>query len=318
VAATTKVCDPASFPKGDTTTCTISVTNNAFEEATVTVVDDLPSQLSLVNGSIVGGEKHGNGVTSTVTLFPAEPPIPSVIDGTGTTNGYLPLSLFGIAPIGGVGDETIANFNTPPFVYAGEIFTRIGIVSNGYAVVGGGTGADVDFINQNLPDAAVPNNVLAPFWTDLNPASGGALRVGSLTDGVNTWIVLDWEGVLEFSDGTPSNFQIWIGVNGTEDISYNYGDVGDGEGGFLTVGAENAFGNRGDTWFFDGEPAGNLPALDTELRVVGVPGEPGETHTITFEAEGAKPGEYTNYVLTTSDAFAGTSVTSFSGEVTKN
>ena len=319
VAATTKVCDPASFPKGDTTTCTISVTNNAFEEATVMVVDNLPPQLALVDGSIVGGVKRGNGVAFTGTLFPAEPPTPSVVDGTGTTPaGYLPLSLFGVAPIGGIGDETIANFNTPPFVYAGETFTSIGIVSNGYGVVGGGTGADVDFINQDLPDPALPNNVLAPFWTDLNPAAGGALRAASLTDGVNSWIVLDWEGVPEFSNGTPANFQIWIGVNGTEDISYTYGDVGDGDGGFLTVGAENAFGNRGNNWFLDGEPAGNLPVAGTELRVVGVPGEPGETHTITFDAQGAKPGAYTNYVLTTSDAFAGTSITSFSGEVTQN
>lgn len=316
VAATTKVCDPASFSRGDTTTCTITVTNNSFEEATVTVEDDLPPQLNLVNGSIVGGEKKGNGVTFTGTLFGAEPPTPTVVDGTGTTptgGAWLPLSNF-TGPIGGVGDETIVNFNTDPFVYAGDTYTSIGIVSNGYAVVGGGTGADVDFINQILPDSEPPNNVLAPFWTDLNPADGGALRIVSLTDGVNSWIVMEWENVPEFSDGAPASFQIWIGVNGVEDISYLYNSDGDGDSGFLTVGAENAFGNRGDNWYADGE--GTLPEIGTELRVVGAPGEPGETHTITFDARGAKPGEYTNYVLTTSDAFAGTSITSFSGEVT--
>ena len=52
--------------------------------------------------------------------------------------GYLPLSLFGIAPIAGVGDDTITNFNVPTFYYGGEPYTRIGVVSNGYVVIGGG------------------------------------------------------------------------------------------------------------------------------------------------------------------------------------
>jgi uncharacterized repeat protein (TIGR01451 family) len=311
-----KSCDPASIARRDTTTCTITVTNNSFEPAEVTVVDKLPGELRLVGDSVVGADANGNTVEFNGTLGPAEPPTPSVVDATGNTPaGYLPLSLFGIAPFS-ASDESIANFTVPPFVYAGETYTAIGVVSNGYAVVGGGTGEDVDFINQSLPDEAPPNNVLAPFWTDLNPASGGALRIGILTDGTNDWLILDWEAVPEFSDGTPSNFQIWIGVNGVEDISYTYGAVGEGDLGFLTVGAENAFGNRGANWYFDGE--GSLPVTGTELRVVGVPGAAGETHTITFDAVGQRRGEYTNYVYVTSDQFAGTSIFSFSGEVTRN
>jgi uncharacterized repeat protein (TIGR01451 family) len=314
-AGLTKSCEPASIARGTTTTCTITVTNNAFEEATVTVTDPLPTELNLVSGSVVGATKTGNGVTFTGTLFAAEPPSPEVVDGTGTTPaGYLPLSLFGIAPLGGVSDESITNFNVPPFEYAGETYTSIGMVSNGYAVVGGGTGADVDFINTDLPDPTPPNNVLAPYWTDLNPAFGGAMRAGTLTDGVNTWLVLDWENVREFGDVETASFQIWIGLNTPQDISYTYGAINDGDGGFLTVGAENSFGNRGNAWYFDGD--GTLPVAGSELRVIGVPGAPGETHTITFDATGVKTGSYTNYVYATSDQFVGTAVASFSGEVT--
>ena len=46
---------------------------------------------------------------------------------------------FGIAPIAGVGDDTITNFNVPTFHYGGEPYTRLGVVSNGYLVIGGGT-----------------------------------------------------------------------------------------------------------------------------------------------------------------------------------
>lgn len=312
-AAATKTCSPASFAKDATTACTITVTNNAFTEANVTVTDTLPANLTLVDGSVVGATKSGNGVTFTGSLFPAEPPSPEVVDGD-SPFGYFTLSTFGIAPIGGTSDESISNFNIPPFEFAGETYSRIGMVSNGYAVVGGGDGADVDFINTNLPNAARPNNVLAPYWTDLNPSAGGTMKIALLSAGPSQWIVLEWENVPEFGDGGANSFQIWVGVNGTPGISYAYATGGDGDGGFLTIGAENAFGNRGNAWYFDG--AGSLPAAGDDLVVVGVPGEPGETHTITFDAKGAKPGAWTNYVYVTSDQFVGTSVTSFSGEVT--
>ena len=93
--------------------------------------------------------------------------------GAGPAGAYLPLSLFGVPAISGVGDDTITNFNVPTFYYGGEPYTRIGIVSNRYIVIGGGTSSDVNFFPQTFPNAARPNNVLAPFWTDLNPAAVG-------------------------------------------------------------------------------------------------------------------------------------------------
>jgi hypothetical protein len=125
-------------------------------------------------------------------------------------------------------------------------------------VVGGGTGADVDFINQELPDPTPPNNVLAPFWTDLNPGAGGALRIGSLSDGVNTWLVFDWENVPNYSDGAQVNsFQVWIPVRCTCPDRVHVRRCHRGDGGFLTVGAENATGNRGANYYVDG--VGTLP-----------------------------------------------------------
>ncbi len=75
------------------------------------------------------------------------------------------MSAFGIAPIAGVFDESISNFNVPTFNYAGQSWSRLGVVSDGYAVVGGGTNADVQFINTDLPNVSAPDNILAPFWT---------------------------------------------------------------------------------------------------------------------------------------------------------
>ncbi len=269
-----KTCDPAEIKVKGLTNCAITVSNTTFEDASVSVVDNLPRGLVLMNGTVNGATQIGSKkLTFDGVLQGAEPPVVTLGPGLSPA-GYLPLSLFGIAPVAGVGDESIVNYTVPGFQYAGLNYTRVGIVSNGYLVVGGGTGADVEYINQNLPDPSQPNNVLAPFWTDLNPSAGGALRVGILTDGVNSWVIFDWEAVQNYSDGQPNSFQVWIGINGVEDISFTYGNVTAGDSGYLTVGAENSFGNSGQNFYFNG--VGVAPANGTEVVVSSIPGQPGE------------------------------------------
>jgi hypothetical protein len=159
----------------------------------------------------------------------------------------------------------------------------------------------------------------AAFWTDLNPAAAGVIRVGVLTDGIDNWIVVDWAGVREFSTaGNLHSFEIWIGIAGDanpgEDISFAYGpNTGAGDLGFLSVGAENKFGNRGGTIYFNG--TGTLPVNGTELRVTTTPGE---VHSIavSFDARaGNDLGSWTNCATLTSNAFSGTSVACASGSI---
>jgi subtilisin family serine protease len=318
-----KDCDPTVVPRTTTTECTITITNEAMPDATVEVWDELPSRLQLVPGSVEGGEVVGNGVRFSGTLAGAEPPGVAIAAGTSPAGGYLPLSVFGIAPIGGVGDESIINVNIPVVRYGGALYGTVGMVSNGYLVVGGGTAADVDYINQFLPDPARPNNVIAPFWTDLNPGAGGALRVGTLTDGVNSWVVFEWEAVPNWSDGAQVNsFQVWMpyasnsGSGNQTEITYAYGPVlSAGDGGFLTVGAENLDGTKGDMLYFDG--VGTLPVANGPgAMVTSTASEPGETHVIRFQATGRTPGAWENCASMTGDIFVGTSVSCVDGRVT--
>ena len=51
---------------------------------------------------------------------------------------------------------------------------------------------------------------------------------------------------------------------------------------FLTVGAENRFGNRGGNYYYNG--TGTLPTNVTQLRVTGTLGASGETRTVTYSA----------------------------------
>jgi hypothetical protein len=302
-----KSCAPTDIARGELTSCTITLQNSSFDDASVHLVDALPRQLDLVNGSVGGGANAvGNSVVFDGVLQGPEPPGVLVVPGASPAGGYLPLSTFGIPPFSDVDDESILNFTVDAFEFAQETWTQIGMVSNGYLVVGGGTSADITYINQGFPDSDRPNNVLAPFWTDLNPAFGGTLKAVTLTNGVEEWMVFEWENVVNYSDREPNSFQVWIGVNGVEDISYVYDVVSDGDLGFLTVGAENKFGNRGDNYYLDG--AGTLPDSTTELNVRSTPGAPAPIHTISFDAFGVRRGKWENCAQLTSNLFAGRTV----------
>jgi len=199
----------------------------------------------------------------------AKPPVSSfqvttTVDNFASPAGYLPLTSFTPTDVGAT-DESIADFTVPTFDYGGTSYDTIGITSNGYVVVGGGSNADVDFVNTDFPDTGPPNNVLAPFWTDLNPGAGGAVYLELLTDGFDSWVVVEWQDVPNFGTGELNTAQVWIGYNTdldpSEDISFTYATVSGGDGGFLTVGAENDLGSSGDTTYFNGAGQAPMPSF---------------------------------------------------------
>lgn len=309
----TKECDPTKVKKSNKTECTITVTNPTFDEVSYKAIDKLPKKLELKQNSVHGAttiKKHK--VIAKGTLGAADPAdVHAEICDLCSPAGYLPLSGFEDTEFAGATDESITNFDGfGEFWFAGEVYDTIGFVSNGYAVVGGGTGADVEFINQVLPDSAPPNNVLAPFWTDLNPAFGGATRIAILGGGGLAWLVLEWDAIREYSTTATDTMQIWIGLNGVEDITYTYGDMSSGDGGFATVGAENKYGNRGENVYADG--TGTIPVADTEILVSTTPGTQ-DSHVMTFKGKNVKSGNWTNCATLRSDAFLGKSFACVSG-----
>jgi hypothetical protein len=237
------------------------------------------------------------------TLSSAIPPQVTSITSGGAIGGYLPLSLFGVGPLAGVGDDTITNVNVPTFYYGGEPYSSIGVVSNGYLVLGGGDSGDIIFTPQHFPDAARPNNVVAPFWTDLNPAAAGAIRAATLTDGVNNWIVIDWDGVRNFSNPlTTHSFEVWLqsGAATTEGISLEYGTAGPGDpGSGVNYGAENRTGTSGQNI----SPA---PADGSEYTVNVSPPTAGGTASILYDASANRAGTYRSIASMTSDVTPGT------------
>jgi hypothetical protein len=264
----------------------VTATNLAPTPANYELSLTSPSKRLQIQNVSPPAVQSGNGWTASGTLSPSvAPPITSIAPGVGPAGGYLPLSLFGITPIAGVGDETMVNFNVPPFSFGSETYDVLGVTSNGYVVIGGGESADLDFVPQTFPDPNRPNNVLAPFWTDLNPAAGGGVRIGILTDGVDDWLIVDWEGVPTFGTTQLQSFQIWIQLT-AEAITYSYGTItGTGSSDGLNVGAENRDGSSGVN-------LGAVPAAGDEYIVTAGAPTAGGSVTVTYDAFGRQTGTY--------------------------
>ena len=311
-------CDPASFRFLQISTCSITVTNLSTETAQFSITDHVPLGLVIVPWGVSGATQdtlfsiHHEG-----ELAGAELENVDVIDATGQTFGYVSMASIGIPPIGAVADDELINFDIPAVVqYGGVGYDRVGMVSNGYLVMGGGDSSDVSIVNQVFPDTAVPNNILAPFWTNLDPSAGGNLYVAQVTDpNGKQWMVFEWEKVPNATTGELNTFQVWFGIEAEQEIYFVYGDVSAGDSGLLTVGAENLDGSFGANWFANG--TGTPVATGNELNVVAVPGAAGESHTATFQVTGFFIGPYTNCAELTSDLFEGTNVACFSGEITR-
>jgi hypothetical protein len=303
----THTCSPLSFALGASSHCTVSAGNLAPTAANASITVNGSPGLHYSNVSapatLVGPQ---NGVQWSGTLGPSLPPtVTSITPTSGPAGGYLPLSAFGITPIAGVGDDTITNFNVPAFYYGGETYTRVGIVSNGYVVIGGGDGSDVNYAPQTFPNSARPNNVVAPFWTDLNPPAGGFIRIATLTDGTNTWLVIDYAAVRNFSNATTHTGELWFqtsdGSPASEQITISYGaanaSAGD-PGSGINWGAENRTGTSGVNMSAP-------PANDTEFSVNTGPPTVGGSVTFTYDASADTPGSYNTVASMTSNVTPG-------------
>ncbi len=333
-SASSFVGDQVTIAKGSNAQCAVTVTNYANTDAHVNVRVQGPRGDRLRIRKWSDGRKLRNGFVWNGVLDPAA--APEILGLFSPGYGYLSLPGLGLTPEDPFTDETIADYvGVPPFVYGGEVYDELAIDSNGYVVVGGGAIEDNECCFPAMPDPTRPNNVLAPFWTDLNPEDGGDIYFGEVDFGFGyTYLVIEWNQVPVFGscDTTckPRTFQLWMGeVTVGEDISFEYcvnpnsdplsdanpfgcddttsESVGPGAayidstaGGGLIVGAENR----------DGSSAATIGPLDTEPLNDGYvvyAGSPlaGGSKTITYKAKGRRKGWYIINSSMTSDVTQG-------------
>ncbi len=281
----TQTCTPTSIAVNSTTLCTVRATNTGFTDQEVDLTTTTTSKLPVT--TVLRATKVNSHLVQkqNVLLAGGEPGVPS-LSPLGF-EGYLPLDLPGldVEPIP-VGDEEVLNFDVPTFQYGGVNYSRIGVDTNGYVVVGGGTADDNECCTLPTgPSPNRPNNMLAPFWTDLDGSDSDGIFVADLTDtGTgDSWLVVEYR-MNVFGTTDTRTFQVWIGHNGVEDISYSYPPAdlpyADPNGQDFLVGAENPLG--------DGEVAASLPTED--LRVDSTAPTPGGSYNYKLRARGSTNG----------------------------
>lgn len=333
-APPTFVAQMMTINKGETAPCSVTVTNYASTDANVQVRVKAPNtgRLKIKNWS--AGNKKGNGFLWNGVLGPALPPPVEGLFPPG--DGFFdlsplidPESAFGVD----LGDEGLENYAIPAGLDLGMpfgdvVYDTFGVTSNGYVVMGGGDSQDISFAPQDMPDPARPNNVLAPYWTDLDFDDGGELYVGLINDG--SWYVgwlIQWEGVpLYGTGGTETrSFQVFIGTEygrdtyfGGDYITFEYdsSDMGPGGADGLNVGAEDFLGLTAaqtgidvtETFVPDTTTACLYPPydpcggyyVDTGVTTAG------GTMTIDYDAFGKKTGTFDVKAMMTSDVTQGT------------
>ncbi|MET0812042.1 MAG: S8 family serine peptidase, partial [Microbacterium sp.] len=290
----TQTCDPTTIKRNTTTTCTVEAANYLPIPVEATI-DVAANPLLQVRSVTAPAKKTLLGAKWSGTLDPALPPTIAAIEPSEFIGGYLDVSQFGATPVS-LTDDAAANFNVPAFQYGGETYTRVGITSNGYVVVGGAGAGDVLARPQALPNPAAPNNVLAPLWTDLNPEAGGTISIVILTDGVDDWLVVDWSEVPTFSGNATNTFQTWIQLGATEGAWFGYGEDAVGDTAVDGVaGAENRDGSSG-------VQLATLPSAGDEYGVSTTPPQAGGVVTFDYTLRGLLWGTWSTWAQLKSDS----------------
>lgn len=330
-APATFVAQSLTITKGETANCQVSATNYTPVDAHVQLKVNAPNtgRLKIKNWS--DGNKSGNGFIWNGTLDASLPP---PVDSMTTPGlGWFDLSTC-VNPLtdpcvdpestfgNNFGDETMINYDFGSFglpVYYGDIeYGTIGVTSDGYMVLGGGDSSDLNFVPQEMPDPAHPNNVLAPFWTDFDMSGnsqptvgGGDLYIGY--DGC--FLIFEWKNVPIWGTDTTRSFEVTIGTtacmdainDGDDAIFFDYDSGDNGPGENLTpmnVGAEDALGLTAVDLGVD--DTGTVAPSNLGYFIDTLDSVPGGTITIDYDAFGKKTGNFDVKAKMTSDVTQGT------------
>ena len=323
-----KSASPASVAAGGTLHYGIVLTNTTNLTQTFRVTDTLPAGLAYITNTASGGLVY----TATPPMLTATVSLNAFQGDVITTTGAPPYTEISSTVSANICqsyflqcDDSAITLSGVPFRYLGVDYTTITLDSNGF-VMPGASPVGADNVNQNLPAGALPNNVIAPFWADLDldgkmlgDPGGGDWWYGIQHNGITgaDYLVVEWHHAQKKGDtGTDYNFQVWIQLH-VEHITFAYDTPAfTGDTSAATVGFENSDGTLGHSYLYNG--AGQLPAAGSELALVahfdtavlgfdvtGLPGLPG-CATITNTVDLARPTGTVSTTATTASATTAT------------
>jgi len=125
------------------------------------------------------------------------------------------------------------------FNFYGTGFTDVYVSSNGWLTFD--TPTTSASYNYSITNTSAPNNLVAPFWDNLDSDSGNAGKIYYYADATNNRFIVEFDAVQHYPSGNPETFQAILNANGS--IVYQYKTVAYERS--CTVGIENGAGDDG-------------------------------------------------------------------------
>ncbi len=216
------------------------------------------------------------------------------ITGVGTNMGFTGI------------DQTITGVSLGfDFNFYGDTFSSVNVCSNGWISF---TSSATTFTNVTIPSTADPNNLIAPYWDDLDPSSSPSGAIYYYRDAANSRFIVSYVNIENYSSTTMNTFQIILYQNGKIVFQYN---TMNGSKTSCTVGIENATGSVGslvnyNTAYLKNNFAIQFQAtpewltLDKTSGTV-LSGKLSDTITATCNAEGLEVGTYSADITVSSN-----------------
>lgn len=143
------------------------------------------------------------------------------------------------------------------FMFYGETYDSLTICSNGWAAFGDQDHLDM-FRNYPIPGQQAPEAMLAPFWDDLK-TNGPNDGVYYYYDEANDRVIIEWNAVGAFSQGTNLDFQLIL-------LDPSVYTTNDGNG-IIIFQYDNAQSIQQDTWE---EQTGETVGIQAPRALIGL------------------------------------------------
>lgn len=164
----------------------------------------------------------------------------------------------------GLGDDSVSGIQPIGFTFNffGVDYSDFYISSNGF-ITFTSTFNDGCCVGQAIPDASSPNNLIAGYWSDLNPSAGGTISYETLGAPGSRRLVVEFDSVPHFASAITSTFQIKL-REGSNVIEIHCQSC-TSDGGSMTQGIEDDLG--GEAYFAAGRSAADFSASDAVFYV---------------------------------------------------
>ena len=308
-----KTADVTEALPGDTITYTIDITNYADVATDYTINDVLPAGVTYVPDSVTGGALYDeltNAITWSGTVDAPGAPYYNVTDSVSDPycdtgfGGYVDLEALGILAYADITGDTKVWTLTPgavPYNFYGVEYPAISFTDDGFAIFDyannyGGS----PWTNQDIPDPALPNNLAAMLWQDMEIVYDAATNKGvSLANAGADLHIIEYDDVQPWGDPTITydfeivHYHVVDDTPGYYEFVFAYDNI-NGPLDLATIGTENSDGTAATQYAYNSASFANGHMVCFDLVT------PSTTKIITFQAtvdEDTPAGLLTNVAL---------------------